>query len=113
MLTLIYVIYLILSDEIDRPFYTAYVFFVLLIFGLLIWIIIGFVQRCSESNKKHFAVDIIGAPPQTILVTVAAPNQISNALESQIPIDLPPSYSECVTSKIPDYPPPSYNFSES
>ena len=100
-----------MSDEIDRPFYTAYVFFVLLIFGLLIWIIIGFVQRCSESNKKHFAVDI-EAPP-TILPTVAALNQRLNALENQIPIDLPPSYSECVASKIPDYPPPSYTFSES
>ena len=111
MLTLIYLIYIILSDEIDKPFYTAYVFFFMLIFGLLIWIIIGFVQRCSESNKKHFTVDI-GAP-QTILITVAAPNQISNALENQISIDLPPSYSECMAPKIPDYPPPSYTFSES
>ena len=96
-----------MSDEIDRPFYTAYVFFVLLIFGLLIWIIIGFVQRCSESKKKQFAVDIDGAP-RTIVITVASPKQDSNALQTEISTDLPPSYSECVTFKFPDYPPPSY-----
>ena len=107
MLTLTYVIYIIFSDEIDKPFYTAYAFFFLLIFGLLIWIMIGCAQRCNESKKKQFAVDINGAP-QTVVITVASPKQRSNALETEISTDLPPSYSECVTSKFPDYPPPSY-----
>ena len=113
MLTLTYVIYIIFSDEIDKPFYTAYAFFFLLIFGLLIWIMIGCAQRCSESKKKQFAVDIDGAP-QTIVITVVSPKQESKALETEISTDLPPSYSECVTSKFPDYPPPSYTtYSES
>ena len=115
MLTLTYVIYIIFSDEIDKPFYTAYAFFFLLIFGLLIWIMIGCAQRCNESKKKQFAVDINGAP-QTVVITVASPKQRSNALETEISTDIPrddipPSYSECVTSKFPDYPPPSYTFS--
>ena len=109
MLTLTYVIYIIFSDEIDKPFYTAYVFFLLLIFGLLIWIMIGCAQRCSESKKKQFAVDIDGAP-QTIVITVVSPKQESKALETEISTDLPPSYSECVTSQNLDCPPPSYNF---
>ena len=109
MLTLTYVIYIIFSDEIDKPFYTAYAFFFLLIFGLLIWIMIGCAQRCNESKKKQFAVDINGAP-QTVVITVVSTKQESKAIETEISTDLPPSYSECVTSKFPDYPPPSYNF---
>ena len=82
MLTLTYVIYIIFSDEIDKPFYTAYAFFFLLIFGLLIWIMIGCAQRCNESKKKQFAVDIDGAP-QTVVITVVSPKQESKALETE------------------------------
>ena len=76
---------------------------VALVIGMKIYIGL---QDITNMIFHHDTLDI--EAQRTTIDTDLPPSYSEYALENQISLHFPPSFSECVTTKIPDYPPPSY-----